>query len=133
MTPSKIPAEAPPVSPLNRGTTILQIRLCHRDQALHPALVRFGECAHTAANLAAGIRDQQERVQVLTSIFRAMARFFWFTIEFGLMKSKSRGELKVYGSGLLSSYGEIQHAIESPEVQRCPIQTGVGDQPGLRD
>jgi phenylalanine-4-hydroxylase len=28
----------------------------------------------------------------------------------------------VYGSGLLSSYGEIAHAIESPEVQRYPIQ-----------
>lgn len=94
----------------------------HTDRNFAEALVRFGECAHTAANLAAGIRDQQERVQVLTSVFRAMARFFWFTIEFGLMKSKSRDGLKVYGSGLLSSYGEIQHAIESPEVQRCPIQ-----------
>jgi phenylalanine-4-hydroxylase len=100
----------------------------HTDRNFAEALVRFGECAHTAANLAAGIRDQQERVQVLTSVFRAMARFFWFTIEFGLMKaksksgSKSRGGLKVYGSGLLSSYGEIQHAIESPEVQRHPIQ-----------
>jgi phenylalanine-4-hydroxylase len=49
-----------------------------------------------------------------------MARFFWFTIEFGLMSSA--GGLKVYGSGLLSSYGEIAHAIESREVQRYPIQ-----------
>ena len=30
--------------------------------------------------------------------------------------------LRVYGSGLLSSYGEIAHAIDSPEVQRYPIQ-----------
>jgi phenylalanine-4-hydroxylase len=37
------------------------------------------------------------------------------------MRGKN-GELKVYGSGLLSSYGEIAHAIESPEVQRYPIQ-----------
>jgi phenylalanine-4-hydroxylase len=28
----------------------------------------------------------------------------------------------VYGSGLLSSYGEIAHAIEAPEVQRFPIK-----------
>ena len=28
----------------------------------------------------------------------------------------------MYGSGLLSSYGEIAHAIDSPEVQRYPIQ-----------
>jgi len=31
-------------------------------------------------------------------------------------------ELKAYGSGLLSSYGELAHAIESPQVQRYPIQ-----------
>ena len=49
-----------------------------------------------------------------------MARFFWFTIEFGLMRSE--GGLKVYGSGLLSSYGEIAHSIDSPQVQRYPIQ-----------
>ncbi len=30
--------------------------------------------------------------------------------------------LKVYGSGLLSSYGEIAHAIDSPVVQRYPVQ-----------
>ena len=30
--------------------------------------------------------------------------------------------MKVYGSGLLSSYGEISHCIESPDVQRYPIQ-----------
>ncbi len=28
----------------------------------------------------------------------------------------------MYGSGLLSSFGEIEHAIDSPEVQRYPIQ-----------
>jgi phenylalanine-4-hydroxylase len=28
----------------------------------------------------------------------------------------------VYGSGLLSSFGEIGHAVESPEVQRYPMQ-----------
>jgi phenylalanine-4-hydroxylase len=30
--------------------------------------------------------------------------------------------MKVYGSGLLSSYGEIAHSVESPDVQRFPIQ-----------
>ena len=28
----------------------------------------------------------------------------------------------MYGSGLLSSYGEIEHSIDSPEVQRYPMQ-----------
>jgi phenylalanine-4-hydroxylase len=92
----------------------------HTDPAFAEALVRFGECAHTAAELVAGIRDEAEQVRRLTSIIRAMARFFWFTVEFGLMGS--RGGLRVYGSGLLSSYGEIEHAIVSPDVQRYPIQ-----------
>lgn len=85
----------------------------HTDPAFAETLVRFGECAHTAASLGAG-------ADALASIVRAMARFFWFTIEFGLMREGR--DLKVYGSGLLSSHGEIEHAIDSAEVQRYPIQ-----------
>lgn len=92
----------------------------HTDKAFAETLVRFGECAHTAAERAAAIRDETEQIKRLTSIIKAMARFFWFTIEFGLMRGKDG--LRVYGSGLLSSYGEIEHAIDSPEVQRHPIQ-----------
>lgn len=93
----------------------------HTDRAFAETLVRFGECAHTAAELVSAIRDPETRIHTLTSIIKAMARFFWFTVEFGLMRGRS-GDLKVYGSGLLSSYTEIAHAIESPEVQRFPIQ-----------
>lgn len=92
----------------------------HTDKHFAATLVRFGECAHTAADIVTAIRDEETRLHCLTSIIRAMARFFWFTVEFGLMRG--RDELKVYGSGLLSSYGEIAHAIDSPEVQRYPIQ-----------
>ena len=92
----------------------------HTDKAFADVLVRFGECAHTAAELVSGMRDRETRIHALTSIIRAMARFFWFTVEFGLMRSP--GGLKVYGSGLLSSYGEIGHAVESPDVQRDPIR-----------
>src|SRR2546423_9892883 len=72
----------------------------HTDRAFAETLVRFGECAHTAAELVAQIRDEQEQIRRLTSIIKAMARFFWFTIEFGLMREGNA--LKVYGSGLLS-------------------------------
>jgi phenylalanine-4-hydroxylase len=92
----------------------------HTDKHFADTLVRFGECAHTAAEIVGGIRNESERVSTLTSIIRAMARFFWFTVEFGLMNSPKG--LRVYGSGLLSSYGEIEHAVESPNVQRFPIQ-----------
>jgi len=92
----------------------------HTDPHFAETLVRFGECAHTAAALASEIRDPAERVRTLTSIFRAMARFFWFTIEFGLMRS--RAGLRVYGSGLLSSFGEIEHSVCSPDVERRPLE-----------
>lgn len=94
----------------------------HTDKAFADTLVRFGECAHTAAEIAAGIPDKEERVRRLTSVIKAMARFFWFTIEFGLMRDPNSKDLKAYGSGLLSSYGELEHCIVSPEVQRYPIQ-----------
>lgn len=92
----------------------------HTDSAFAETLVRFGNCAHTAAEIVAGMSDETEKAHRLTSIMKAMARFFWFTIEFGLMESETG--MKVYGSGLLSSHGEIEHSIESSEVQRYPIQ-----------
>ncbi len=94
----------------------------HTDRAFADTLVRFGDCARTAAEIVQGIKDPDKQIHQLTSIIKAMARFFWFTIEFGLMRDRGGDGLKVYGSGLLSSYGEIEHCIESPDVQRYPIQ-----------
>jgi len=92
----------------------------HTDRAFAETLVRFGECAHTAARLVSSIRDQELQVQRLTSIIRGMARFFWFTIEFGLMRTGVG--LRAYGSGLLSSFDELDHALTSADVQRYPIR-----------
>ena len=92
----------------------------HTDKAFADTLVRFGELARLAAEIGESIKDEHEKLVRLESIIKAMARFFWFTIEFGLMREGK--DMKVYGSGLLSSYGEIEHCIESPNVQRYPIQ-----------
>ena len=70
----------------------------HTDPVFAASLARFGECAHAAADL------------------QALARFFWFTVEFGLIRCGT--ELKAYGSGLMSSRGELPHALESPAVER---------------
>ena len=92
----------------------------HTEKAFADVLVRFGDCAHTAVELTSGLRDQAERARRLTNIMKAMSRFFWFTVEFGLMRGP-RG-VCAYGSGLLSSYGELEHAIDSDETQRYPVQ-----------
>ncbi|MEO7965403.1 MAG: phenylalanine 4-monooxygenase [Gemmatimonadaceae bacterium] len=94
----------------------------HTDPAFAETLVRFGECAHLAAELVSRVTDRAEKLRRLTSIQNALQRFFWFTVEFGLMRGVTRDEVKVYGSGLLSSYGEIVHSVEHPSVQRYPVQ-----------
>src|SRR5579859_3880613 len=38
-----------------------------------------------------------------------MGRLFWFTVEFGLIRQD--GEVKVYGSGLISSHGECTRVL----------------------
>src|SRR5437773_2301505 len=47
-----------------------------------------------------------------------LGRLYWFTVEFGLVEHE--GDIKAYGAGLLSSYGEIQHAF-SDDVERRPF------------
>jgi phenylalanine-4-hydroxylase len=97
----------------------------HTDPAFAEALVRFGECARTAARRAAAespdaAQDDAQKIDRLQSNIRAMARVFWFTVEFGLMRARD-GHLCACGSGLLSSHAELQYSIESPEVTRLPF------------
>lgn len=51
----------------------------------------------------------------------ALKRFSWFSIEFGLIEE--HGEVKVFGSGILSSTGEIPHSLFSPSARRRPFVT----------
>ncbi|MDQ3179072.1 MAG: phenylalanine 4-monooxygenase [Acidobacteriota bacterium] len=47
-----------------------------------------------------------------------LGRLYWFTVEFGLVEEKS--ELKAYGAGLLSSFGELENAF-TDNVERRPF------------
>jgi phenylalanine-4-hydroxylase len=43
-----------------------------------------------------------------------LARLNWYTIEFGLIKSG--GDIKAYGAGIMSSYGEAKYVIGDPSA-----------------
>lgn len=92
----------------------------HTDRMFAEVLVKFGALANIAAERHAHLSNCEEKIAKIRSNIHALSRFFWFSIEFGLMREK--GRTCVYGSGLLSSAGEIEHAIESPDVQRHPFQ-----------
>ena len=44
-----------------------------------------------------------------------LGRLYWFTVEFGLIEEGH--DIKAFGAGLLSSFGELEHAFSS-EVER---------------
>jgi phenylalanine-4-hydroxylase len=53
---------------------------------------------------------------------KQLATLFWFTVEFGLMKTSAG--IKVYGSGLVSSQGDCTNAF-SNNVMRFPLELVV--------
>ena len=76
----------------------------HADPVFAEFLEAYGRAGLAAS--AAGVTEQ-------------MARLFWFTVEFGLIQE--RGELRLYGSGLISSPSESRHALTSERVDRRPF------------
>ena len=49
-------------------------------------------------------------------MIEALARLYWYTVEFGLIRD--RGDLKLYGAGIVSSYGESLFALDDPSPHR---------------
>jgi len=75
----------------------------HADPAFAEFLQAFGA-------VAAKARDVHN--------VEAMARLFWFTVEFGLIHEE--GRVKIYGSGLISSAEDARNAL-GPSCQRRPF------------
>jgi phenylalanine-4-hydroxylase len=45
-----------------------------------------------------------------------LARLYWYSVEFGL--AREEGELKIFGAGILSSFGESRFALDSEKPHR---------------
>ena len=70
-----------------------------------PAYCRF---LQGLGKLASEHADNAEALELI-------GRFYWFTIEFGLIRED--GELKIYGAGIMSSSGETRHCM-GPDCSR---------------
>ena len=49
-------------------------------------------------------------------MIEALARLYWYTVEFGLIRDG--GDLKLYGAGIVSSYGESLFALDDESPNR---------------
>lgn len=81
----------------------------HANMLAHPRLADLYEAAGHAS-LRASARGEDELL--------AFSKVFWFTLEFGVLHEDD--ELKAYGAGLLSSYGEID-VFRNAEVRPWDI------------
>jgi len=49
-----------------------------------------------------------------------ITRLYWYTAEYGLMR-QADGGVKAFGAGLMSSFTELQFAVESPDAHHVPF------------
>ena len=88
----------------------------HANRVFADFLQRFGALAAAAQG-----EDDVER----------MARLFWFTVEFGLIRES--GAVKIYGSGLISSQEDGAHALGKSCERRPFSADAVMAQPFVID
>ncbi|MEO7660193.1 MAG: phenylalanine 4-monooxygenase [Pyrinomonadaceae bacterium] len=78
----------------------------HIPMFTNPAFADYSQFVGHGARIA---NDQQ---------LEELGRLYWFTVEYGMVEHE--GEIKAYGAGLLSSYGELAHAYTN-NVDRRPF------------
>jgi phenylalanine-4-hydroxylase len=78
----------------------------------HAPMLAIPEFADLSQKIGEGsLRADNAQVEQLATLY-------WFTIEYGVLLQD--GDLKAYGAGLLSSFGELEHAL-SGEVEIRPF------------
>ncbi len=82
----------------------------------HAPMLAIPEFADLSQKFGEGSRIADERQ------IEQLATLYWFTIEYGVLWQA--GQLRAYGAGLLSSYGELEHAL-SGRVEIRPFDPAV--------
>lgn len=78
----------------------------------HAPMLAIPEFADLSQAIGRGsLAASDERIEQLATLY-------WFTVEYGVVRQD--GKLRAYGAGLLSSYGELEHAL-SGEVEVKPL------------
>jgi phenylalanine-4-hydroxylase len=77
----------------------------------------FGELHRLAGEAARRLTDEEN--------LRFLSRVFWFSLEFGTVVED--GELRAYGAGILSSYGEIEEFRGMDHRRLDLIEMGTAD------
>lgn len=79
----------------------------HVPMHAHPV---FADFLARYGRICAALKDKDK--------LERMGRLFWFTVEFGVIRQG--GEIKLYGSGLISSHGESMYVTEGAKSGHGP-------------
>lgn len=88
----------------------------HTPMIMHP---RFADFYQRIGQAALECRTPVEE--------EGITRIYWFTVEFGLVAN--RGGLRIYGNGIISSYGETLHSLTDKVEKRHFEPEKVARQP----
>ena len=77
----------------------------------HAPMLAIPEFADLSQKIGEGsLRADDDQIDQLATLY-------WFTIEYGVLKSN--GKTRAYGAGLLSSFGELEHSLSGDvEIRR---------------
>jgi phenylalanine-4-hydroxylase len=106
----------------------------HTGAALHAGAGHRARAGGHAATLADPGFAELNRAfghaaeRVSEDVLKQIERVYWYTLEFGVAKEGE--QLKAYGAGLLSSFGELER-FQSPRAARAARDRG-DDRPPLR-
>jgi phenylalanine-4-hydroxylase len=88
----------------------------HTPMIVHP---RFADFYQKLGQAALACTD--------AGTMEGLTRIYWFTVEFGLIRNPAG--LRIYGNGIISSYGETQHSLTEKASKRPARPESMAAQP----